>query len=100
MRGAKPPTFWKAFPSPRGRPDLKNAPPKIRPDWLQVPRRMLASFLILFAILAILGLVFPILNMLLASTSNAYLQALIVVSFLVFKLVFEKLGVVAIRGSL
>ncbi len=21
-----PPTFWKAFPGPRGRPDLKNAP--------------------------------------------------------------------------
>ncbi len=27
-----------AFPGPRGRPDLKNAPPKIRPDCLQVPR--------------------------------------------------------------
>ncbi len=28
MWGAKPPTFWKAFPGPRGRPDFKNAPPK------------------------------------------------------------------------
>ncbi len=35
--GAKPPTFWKAFPGPRGRPNLKNASPKIRPDCLQVP---------------------------------------------------------------
>ncbi len=26
--GAKPPTFWKVFPGPRGRPDLKNAPNK------------------------------------------------------------------------
>jgi hypothetical protein len=26
--GAKPPTFLKAFPGPRGRPDLKNAPNK------------------------------------------------------------------------
>ncbi len=34
---AKPPTFLKAFPGPRGRPDLKNAPNKIRPDCLQVP---------------------------------------------------------------
>ncbi len=35
--GASPPAFLKAFPGPRGRPDLKNAPPKIRPDCLQVP---------------------------------------------------------------
>ena len=28
MWGASPPTFLKAFPGPRGRPDLKNAPPK------------------------------------------------------------------------
>jgi hypothetical protein len=28
MWGAKPPTFWRAFPGPRGRPDLKIAPPK------------------------------------------------------------------------
>ncbi len=27
MWGASPPTFLKAFPGPRGRPDLKNAPP-------------------------------------------------------------------------
>ncbi len=31
------PTFLKAFPGPRGRPDLKNAPKKVRPDCLQVP---------------------------------------------------------------
>jgi hypothetical protein len=37
MRGASPPTFWRAFPGPRGRPDLKNAPQKIRPDCLQEP---------------------------------------------------------------
>ncbi len=36
--GAKHPTFWKALPGPRGRPDLKNATPKIRPDCVQVPR--------------------------------------------------------------
>ncbi len=35
--GAKPPTFLGAFPGPRGRPDLKNAPKQIRPDCLQVP---------------------------------------------------------------
>ncbi len=28
MWGAKPPTFLKALPGPRGRPDLKNAPNK------------------------------------------------------------------------
>ncbi len=38
MWGAKPPTYLKAFPGPRDRPDLKSAPPKIRPDCLQVPR--------------------------------------------------------------
>ena len=32
------PTFWKALPGLRGRPDLKIAPPKIRPDCPQVPR--------------------------------------------------------------
>ncbi len=36
MWGAKPPTFLKAFPGPRGWPDLKNAPQEIRPDCLQV----------------------------------------------------------------
>ncbi len=35
--GAKPPTFLRASPGPRGRPDRKNAPQKIRPDFLQVP---------------------------------------------------------------
>ena len=38
MWGASRPTFWKAFPGPRGRPDLKNAPQKVRPDCRQVPR--------------------------------------------------------------
>ncbi len=37
MWGALPPAFLKVFPGPRGRPDLKNAPLKIRPDCLQVP---------------------------------------------------------------
>ena len=32
-----PPTFLRAFPGPRGRPDLKNAPQQIRPDCRQVP---------------------------------------------------------------
>ena len=35
--GAKPPTFLKAFPGPRGRPDLKIAPKKTWPDCFQVP---------------------------------------------------------------
>ena len=39
--GAKPPAFLKAFPGPRGRPDLKKAPPKIRPDCRQVPSLIL-----------------------------------------------------------
>ncbi len=42
MWGASHPTFWKAFPGPRGRPDLKNAPQQIRPDCLQVPVRPFA----------------------------------------------------------
>ncbi len=37
--GGEAPTFLKAFPGPRGRPNFKNAPPKNnRPDCLQVPR--------------------------------------------------------------
>ncbi len=43
MWGAKPPTFRTVFPGPRGRPDLKNAPHKIRPDCLQVPRAKLTA---------------------------------------------------------
>ncbi len=36
--GGGAPAFLKAFPCPRGKPDLKNTPPtKIRPDCLQVP---------------------------------------------------------------
>ena len=37
MWGAKPPTVLKVFSGPRGRPDLKKTPKKIRPDCLQVP---------------------------------------------------------------
>jgi hypothetical protein len=40
MWGASPPRFLRAFPGPRGRPDFKNAPQKIRPDCLQIPRRV------------------------------------------------------------
>ncbi len=35
--GGEAPTDLKASPGPRGRPDLKNAAKKIRPDCLQVP---------------------------------------------------------------
>jgi hypothetical protein len=35
--GLCPPHFGKAFPGPRGRPDLKNASNKFRPDCFQVP---------------------------------------------------------------
>ncbi len=38
MWEAKPPTFWKAFRGPQGRPDFKNAPKQKRPDCLQVLR--------------------------------------------------------------
>jgi hypothetical protein len=38
--GLRPPPS-RAFTGPRGRPDLENAPPKIRPDCLQVPRFLL-----------------------------------------------------------
>ncbi len=38
MCRAKPPTFVEAFPDPRGLPDFKNEPKKIRPECLQVPR--------------------------------------------------------------
>ncbi len=36
--GAKAPAFLRALPGSRGRPDFKNAPQRIRPDCLQVPR--------------------------------------------------------------
>jgi hypothetical protein len=39
MWGARPPTFLKALPGPRGRPDLKNEPKQIWPDCLQVPSK-------------------------------------------------------------
>ena len=32
MLGASPPALLRAFPGPRGQPDLKNAPKQIRPD--------------------------------------------------------------------
>ena len=35
---SSPPTFWKVFPGPRGRPDLKNAPQKLLPDSLGFTR--------------------------------------------------------------
>ncbi len=43
MWGASPPNLWRAFPGPRGRPDLKNTPKQIRPDCLQVPRSQINS---------------------------------------------------------
>ncbi len=45
MWGASLPTFLKAFPGLRGRPDLKNAPEQIWPDCLHV-----AGFLEVFYI--------------------------------------------------
>ncbi len=35
--GCEGPHILEAFPGPRGRPDLKNAPQQVRPDCLQVP---------------------------------------------------------------
>ncbi len=37
---AKPPTFWKAFPGPRGRPDIKNAPPKSGQTAFKYPEKI------------------------------------------------------------
>ncbi len=41
MWGASPRTFLKAFSGPRGRPDLKNALKKTKPDCLHVPSLLL-----------------------------------------------------------
>ena len=57
-----------------------------------IKRRMLVSFVLLYALLGIFGIGFPLLNLWLASTSNMWVEAIIVMIFFLCKFVWEKIG--------
>ena len=69
---------------------------KIIPQHLRespdVRRWMFASAFMLYALLAIFGVVFPILNMVLASSSSRWVQAVILVVFVICKLCMRSWG--------